>query len=82
MQPLELSDGDIVAIDDAAADADTVAELEAALPVDQFQAFSARVLDGRDYDDIASELECSPSVVRKRVSRAVAALRSSRKETG
>jgi RNA polymerase sigma factor (sigma-70 family) len=80
MQPLELSDRDIDAIEDAAADADTVAELAAVLPADQFQAFHARVLDGRDYDDIASELACSPSVVRKRVSRAVAALRSSREE--
>ncbi|HEX2702233.1 MAG TPA: RNA polymerase sigma factor [Solirubrobacteraceae bacterium] len=80
MEPLELSDRDIDAIEDAAADAAAVAELETVLPADQFQALSARVLDGRDYEDIASELECSPSVVRKRVSRAVAALRSSREE--
>jgi RNA polymerase sigma-70 factor (ECF subfamily) len=79
-EPVELSDRDIAAIEDAAADADVVAELEATLPADQFQALTARVLDGRDYADIASELECSPSVVRKRVSRAVARVRSSRKE--
>jgi RNA polymerase sigma-70 factor (ECF subfamily) len=79
-EPVELSDRDIAAIEDAAADADVLAELEGSLPADQFQALTARVLDGRDYDDIASELECSPSVVRKRVSRAVAHLRSTRQE--
>jgi len=81
LEPLELSDRDLAAVDDAAADADIIAELEAELPNDQFQALTARVLDGRDYSDIASELETSPSVVRKRVSRAVAHLRSTRQET-
>jgi RNA polymerase sigma-70 factor (ECF subfamily) len=50
------------------------------LPADQFHALIARVLDGRDYAEIASELECSPSVVRKRVSRAMAYLRATRRE--
>jgi DNA-directed RNA polymerase specialized sigma24 family protein len=57
-----------------------LADLKAALPADQFQALTARVLDGRDYVDIAGELECSPSVVRKRVSRAMAYLRTARRE--
>jgi RNA polymerase sigma-70 factor (ECF subfamily) len=81
MEPLELSDGDIAAIDDEAAEADLLAELRRALPPDQLRAFSARVLDERDYEDIARELEISPSVVRKRVSRALAQLRSIRQET-
>lgn len=38
-------------------------------------AIEAYVLDDRDYDDIARELKCSPSVVRKRVSRGLSALR-------
>jgi RNA polymerase sigma factor (sigma-70 family) len=80
MEPLELTDVDIEAVEDAAADEHLLAELESVLPADQFQAFTARVLDERDYDDIAGELECSPSVVRKRVSRALAHLRSSRQE--
>jgi RNA polymerase sigma-70 factor (ECF subfamily) len=80
LERVELSDGDIEAVEDAAADADVLADLEAALPADQFQALTARVLDGRDYADIASELECSPSVVRKRVSRAMAYLRTARRE--
>jgi RNA polymerase sigma-70 factor (ECF subfamily) len=80
MEPLELTDADIEAVEDAAADEHLLIELESTLPADQFQAFTARVLDGRDYDDIASELACSPSVVRKRVSRAVAHLRATRQE--
>ena len=80
LERVELSDSDIAAVEDAAAEADVLAKLEATLPADQFQALAARVLDGRDYADIAGELECSPSVVRKRVSRAVAHLRSARQE--
>jgi RNA polymerase sigma factor (sigma-70 family) len=78
MQPLELRDHDIAAIEEAAAEADLIAELESALAADQFHAFVARVLESRSYEDIAGELQCSPSVVRKRVSRALAQLRSTR----
>jgi RNA polymerase sigma-70 factor (ECF subfamily) len=80
LEPLELTDRDIDAIEDAAADADVVTELRRALPADQFHALDARILDERDYADIARELECSESVVRKRVSRALAQLRSTRRE--
>jgi len=78
LQPLELRDRDIDAIEEAAAEADLIAELESALAADQLYAFIARVLEDRSYEDIAGELQCSPSVVRKRVSRALAHLRSSR----
>ena len=78
LQPLALRDRDIDAIEEAVAEADLIAELEAALEADQLYAFVARVLDDRSYEDIAGELQCSPSVVRKRVSRALAHLRSSR----
>jgi RNA polymerase sigma-70 factor (ECF subfamily) len=80
LEPLELGDRDIAAVEEAAAEADLIATLTVALPADQLHAFVARVLDDRSYPDIASELECSPSVVRKRVSRALAALRSTRGE--
>lgn len=46
------------------------------LPPDQRAAIEARVLDEREYADIAGELVCSASVVRQRVSRGLAALRS------
>jgi RNA polymerase sigma factor (sigma-70 family) len=81
MEPLELSDGDLLAVEEAAAEADLLRDLERALPADQLHAFTARVLDGREFTDIANELQTSPSVVRKRVSRAVAHLRSLRQET-
>jgi len=81
LERVELADSDIAAVEDAAADEALLAQVRAALPADQFQALSARVIDGRGYADIAGELECSESVVRKRVSRAVARLRVEREES-
>src|SRR5690349_19115948 len=45
------------------------------LPQDQAEAVRARIVDERDYDDIARELRTSEAVVRKRVSRGLGALR-------
>lgn len=45
-----------------------------ALGEQQQQAIWARVVLERDYDEIAAELDCSPSVVRQRVSRGLRAL--------
>jgi RNA polymerase sigma factor (sigma-70 family) len=45
------------------------------LPAEQADAIRARVLDERDYAEIAAELRTSELVVRKRVSRGLAALR-------
>jgi RNA polymerase sigma-70 factor (ECF subfamily) len=53
-----------------------VADLLARLPEDQRQAVRARVLEERSYEEIASELETSSLVVRKRVSRGLARLRT------
>jgi RNA polymerase sigma-70 factor (ECF subfamily) len=80
IEPLELSDRDLAAVDDAVADADVLAQLHELLPADQLQALTARVIDGREYAEIARELQTSESVVRKRVSRALAQLRSVREE--
>jgi RNA polymerase sigma-70 factor (ECF subfamily) len=46
------------------------------LPDTERAAVRARVLDGRDYDEIAAELRCSESVVRQRVSRGLARVRT------
>jgi RNA polymerase sigma-70 factor (ECF subfamily) len=46
------------------------------LPPEQRHAIEARVIGGRNYTDIASELQCSEAVVRKRVSRGLRALRT------
>ena len=81
MEPLVLDDADLVAIDNAAEEAALLAHLEEVLPPDQLAAFVARVIHERGYDEIACELELSPSVVRKRVSRALAQLRAIKQET-
>jgi RNA polymerase sigma factor (sigma-70 family) len=72
MQPLEPSDAGLAALEDAA----TSEGLLSVLPPEQRDAVRERVLDGRGYDEIAARLRCSPQVVRKRVSRGLAALRA------
>ena len=48
----------------------------ASLPDEQRHAIEARVLDEREYLDIADELRCSEALVRQRVSRGLRALRT------
>jgi RNA polymerase sigma factor (sigma-70 family) len=48
----------------------------AELPQEQREAVGARVVDQRDYAEIAGELQCSEAVVRQRVSRGLRALRT------
>ncbi len=50
--------------------------LLAELPAEQERAVRARVLDERSYADIAGEVRCSEAVVRQRVHRGLARLRS------
>ena len=50
--------------------------LLAELPNEQREAIRARVLEERAYADIASQLRCSPQVVRQRVSRGLRTLRT------
>lgn len=50
-------------------------ELVEQLPPEQQQAVRARVIDGRDYDEIAKDLRCSEAVGRKRVSRGLTQMR-------
>ena len=50
------------------------------LPGDQREAVRARVVDERDYPDIAKDLRCSEAVVRKRVSRGWGTLRARMEE--
>ena len=49
-------------------------------PGDQREAIRARVIDERDYPEIAMDLRCSEAVVRKRVSRGLGALRARMEE--
>jgi RNA polymerase sigma-70 factor (ECF subfamily) len=53
-----------------------IEDLLAGLPEDLRDAVVARVLEERDYDEIASQLGCSQQVVRKRVSRGLGRLRT------
>lgn len=75
LEPLELDDFDLARVHDAEArfSAD---QLLAGLPEREAHAVRARVLDGRDYRDIAGELRCSPGLVRKRVSRGLNRLKT------
>jgi RNA polymerase sigma-70 factor (ECF subfamily) len=77
---MRISDSDIEQVLHLAAETDLLLSLTEELPADQFDALRARVLDERDYEEIAQQLECSAAVVRKRVSRAIATLRAA-KET-
>jgi RNA polymerase sigma factor (sigma-70 family) len=71
-----------LALDDHAAD--TIARLATddatralgALPHEQQQAIEARIVQERDYAEIATELRCSEAVVRQRVSRGLRTMRT------
>ncbi len=63
-------------VDDA-----VLTEVMASLPAKQRAAIEARVIDERDYGDVARELGCSESVVRQRVSRGLSSMRSTVEET-
>jgi RNA polymerase sigma-70 factor (ECF subfamily) len=79
MAPVELHDDDLARVDELAAtaggDGKAVEALET-LPHDVRAALGARVIDERGYAEIARDLRCSEQVVRKRVSRGLAQLRT------
>ena len=79
MAPLTLTDEAlerVEALATADASAQVLREGLAAMPADQREAVLARVLDEQDYAEIAAGARTSESVVRKRVSRGLAGLRS------
>ncbi|MGO9900011.1 MAG: RNA polymerase sigma factor [Solirubrobacteraceae bacterium] len=78
MRPVVLDDRDLERVEEISAETDLMRELALRLDPDQLQALQARVLDEREYAEIAAELKCSESVVRKRVSRALGVLRSAK----
>jgi RNA polymerase sigma-70 factor (ECF subfamily) len=75
MEPVALDDEQLAAIE-ALGDDTRVQQLVARLPASQREAVIARVLDERDYADIAASLELSELIIRKRVSRGLASLRA------
>jgi DNA-directed RNA polymerase specialized sigma24 family protein len=79
MERIEPTDADLRRIGWLAGDVE-VASLVEELPGDQRHAVTARLVDERDYEDIAGELQISPAGARKRVSRGLAALRGRLRE--
>jgi RNA polymerase sigma factor (sigma-70 family) len=74
MERIELS-GDDVARIDALGDSSRASALLEGLSSDQRQAVRAHVIQERSYGEIAGEQRVSEAVVRKRVSRGLAAVR-------
>jgi RNA polymerase sigma factor (sigma-70 family) len=80
MERIEPTEADLQRIESLAGDVE-VASLVEELPDDQRRAITARVVDEREYQDIANELHLTSAGVRKRVSRGLAALRGRVKES-
>jgi len=74
MERIELTDRDLARIEQLADDNRAQASIEA-LPPAQRDAIKAHIVRGRSYEDIAVSLNTSEAVVRKRVSRGLAAVR-------
>ena len=75
LEPLVLDDTDLALVEELS-ETDVVNQLADLLPPDQLEALRARVIDERDYEEIARDMDCSEAVVRKRVSRALRTLRA------
>ena len=82
MRPVALDDRDLERVAEISAETELLEELAARLDPGQFQALRARVLDELEYAEIAARLQCSESVVRKRVSRALGVLRRAMEVSG
>jgi RNA polymerase sigma-70 factor, ECF subfamily len=74
MRPTPVTDESLRQIEALTADTPALSLIDQ-LPDEQRVAVTARVIDGRGYAEIASELRLSEQVVRKRVSRGVKRLR-------
>ncbi len=78
--PLELTDEDLARVEELSSLDDSVLALVRELPSEQREAVLARVVEDRSYQELAGELRCSESVVRKRVSRGLQTLRARMEE--
>jgi RNA polymerase sigma factor (sigma-70 family) len=75
-EPETLDDEDLARVDELAAAGDRPGlSLVEQLPERQREAVRSRVLDEREYTEIARQLNCSELVARQRVSRGLARLR-------
>lgn len=78
MPPLALTDEVLPRVE--ALDTNALALVDGLAPA-QAEAVRARIVEERDYSDIAKDLRCSEAVVRKRVSRGLASLRDRMEES-
>ena len=81
IRALAVTDEDIARVEEMTLEDQPALELLGELPEEMRAAVSARVIDERDYAEIAADLRCSESVVRKRVSRGLARLRAHLEES-
>ena len=81
IEPESLNDTDLERVDELASTAGVLALVDD-LPEGQRAAVRARVVEERDYAEIADALHCSPMVVRQNVSRGLARLRRQLEERG
>ena len=81
MAAIELSETDIERIEDVLDPRlDLIGQLLDGLPADQRDAVRLRVVEERDYSEIAADIGLSEHVIRKRVSRGLQAMRSQVRE--
>jgi RNA polymerase sigma factor (sigma-70 family) len=80
LEPVLLTDADLERVEELASlDETLMARVQGLAPALR-DALTGRVIEERSYRQIASELRCSESVVRQRVSRALRTLRSQLEE--
>jgi len=82
LEPLVLGDADLERVEQraSAAQGDSALELLEGLSADRREAIKGRILDEEEYRALAHRLRCSEAVVRQRVSRGLAELRTQMEE--
>jgi RNA polymerase sigma factor (sigma-70 family) len=75
-EPLVLDDAALARVEEMGSTDPRLLDLLNHLPAAVRDAVTARILDERDYREIAADLGCSELVVRKRVSRGLSRLRA------
>jgi RNA polymerase sigma-70 factor (ECF subfamily) len=82
VEPLALTDDVLERIEQLGSERSvTAVQLLSDLPDDQRQAVTGRILEERDYAELAGAMCCSESVVRQRVSRGLRMLRKRLEQT-
>ena len=76
LEPLVLDDLDIQRIEEVAEAADLAETVREMLSATEYEALRARAVDEESYAELALRLRCSEAVARKRVSRAIANVRT------